>query len=586
MLLVEIVLNSPAALRLLHGRPHGGSDFICIQDDQALGVSGGAADGLDQGRLAAEESLFVRVQHRHQADLRQVQALPQEVDAHQHVELAQPQVPDDLHPLDGLHVRVHIPHPDAGVFEIFRQVLRHFLGQCCDKDTLVSGGPLVDLRHQVIDLAGDGPHLHPGVQQARGPDDLLHHLVRPLPFVGARRGGDKHRLAHMRLKLLKFQGTVVIGAGQAEAVFHQAVFPGMVTVVHGPDLGQRHVALVHEQHEVLRKEVQQRHGRGPGGPVGDDAGVVLDAGAIAQLRHHLHVIFRPLADALGLHQLVVVCKVLDLLLQLFPDLADGPVHFLLGGDVMAGGIDGDVVQHPVHGAGDGIEVADPVDLVSKELHPDGVVLVVGGIELHRVAPDTEHIPLKGDVVALVPDLHQPPQQLVPVPLRPHPEGHHQLGEVVRLAQAVDAGDRGHHNHIPALQQGAGGGQPQAVDLLIGGGVLGNIGVRVGDISLWLVVIVVGDKVFHRVVGEKFLELRAQLGRQCLVMGQHQGGALDLLDDLGHGKGLAGAGDAQQHLLLQSVLDALRQRVDGLGLIAGGLVFRNDFKFRHSFFSAN
>ena len=33
------------------------------------------------------------------------------------------------------------------------------------------------------------------------------------------------------------------------------------------------------------------------------------------------------------------------------------------------------------------------------------------------------------------------------------------------------------------------------------------------------------------------------------MGQHQGGPLDPLDDLGHGKGLAGAGDAQQRLLV-------------------------------------
>ena len=65
------------------------------------------------------------------------------------------------------------------------------------------------------------------------------------------------------------------------------------------------------------------------------------------------------------------------------------------------------------------------------------------------------------------------------------------------------------------------------------------------------------------------------------MGQHQRGPLHLLDDLGHGKGLAGSGNAQQHLLLQPVLDALRQRGNGLRLVPGGLIFRYDFKFRHS-----
>ena len=360
----------------------------------------------------------------------------------------------------------------------------------------------------------------------------------------------------------------------------------MVAVVHGPHLGQRHMALVHKQHEVVGEKVQQGHGGRPGGPVGDDAGVVLDAGAVAQLRHHLHVVLRPLADALGLHQLVVVCKVFDLRLHLLPDFADGPVHLVLGGDIVAGGVDGDVVQHPVHRAGQGREVADAVDLIPEKLHPDGVVLVVGRVYLHGVAPDAEHVPLKGDVVALIADLHQPPQQLVPVPLGPHPEGHHQLGEVVRLAQAVDTGDGGHHDDVPPLQQGAGGGEPQAVDLIVGGGVLGDIGVGVGDIGLWLVVIVIGHEILHRVVGEKLLELGTQLGGQGLVVGQHQGGALDALDDLGHGEGLAGAGDAQQHLLLQPVLNALRQRGNGLRLVAGGLVFRNDFKFRHSVFSIN
>ena len=72
----------------------------------------------------------------------------------------------------------------------------------------------------------------------------------------------------------------------------------------------------------------------------------------------------------------------------------------------------------------------------------------------------------------------------------------------------------------------------------------------GDIGLRLVVVVVGHEILHRVVGEEFLELGAQLGGQGLVVGQHQGGTLHLLDDLGHGEGLARAGDAQQGLLVQ------------------------------------
>ena len=210
---------------------------------------------------------------------------------------------------------------------------------------------------------------------------------------------------------------------------------------------------------------------------------------------------------------------------------------------MAGGVNGHVVQYPVHRTGEGVKIGDPVDLVPKELHPDGVVLIVGGVDLHRVPPHPEAVPLEGHVIPLVAVLHQTAQQLVPVPLRPLTQRDHHLGEVIRLAQAVNAGHGGHHDHVPPLQQGAGGGQPQAVDLIIGRCVLGNIGIRVGDIGLRLVVIVVGDKILHGVVGEKLLEFRTKLGRQCLIVGQHQRRPLDLLNDLGHGVGLAGAGDA-------------------------------------------
>ena len=102
----------------------------------------------------------------------------------------------------------------------------------------------------------------------------------------------------------------------------------------------------------------------------------------------------------------------------------------------------------------------------------------------------------------------------------------------------------------------------------------------GNIGLRLVVVVVADEVLHGVVGKELLELRAELGRQGLVVGQDQRGPLDGLNDLGHGEGLAGAGNAQEDLFLQPVLDARRQGGDGLRLVAGGLVFGYDLEFRH------
>ena len=56
----------------------------------------------------------------------------------------------------------------------------------------------------------------------------------------------------------------------------------------------------------------------------------------------------------------------------------------------------------------------------------------------------------GNVVSLIADLHQPPEELVPVPFGPRPEGDHHLGEVGGFAQSVDAGYAGYDDYIPAF----------------------------------------------------------------------------------------------------------------------------------------
>src|SRR3954471_14668778 len=87
--------------------------LIGIEDRGAVDVPRGAADGLDERALRAQEAFLVRVEYRDQRHFRQVETLAQQVDAHQHVELAQAQVADDLHPLHGLHFGVQVAHLDA-----------------------------------------------------------------------------------------------------------------------------------------------------------------------------------------------------------------------------------------------------------------------------------------------------------------------------------------------------------------------------------------------------------------------------------------------------------------------------------------
>ena len=127
------------------------------------------------------------------------------------------------------------------------------------------------------------------------------------------------------------------------------------------------------------------------------------------------------------------------------------------------------------------------------------------------------------------------------------------------------------------KQRPGGGVPHPVDLLVDGRFLLDIGIGPRHISFGLIVIVVGDEVFDGVVGEEALELAVELRRQRLVGREDQGRPVGGGDHLGHGEGLARAGDAEQHLVALLALHAIDEFGDGRGLVALGLVLRTQLE---------
>ncbi len=381
-------------------------------------------------------------------------------------------------------------------------------------------------------------------------------------------------------KFVKFERAVIESRGQAEAVLHQRFLPCPVAPVHRAHLRQRRVALVHKEQEILGEIVQQRKRRAPRRAVGDDAGIVLDPTAIAQLLHHLDVVVRALADALGFDELVVLFKIFHPLVAFGADALDGGGKLLLCRHIVARGIDRRVVQDAGRGTGDDVDLADAVHLVAEKLDADSPVVRVSREDLHRVAPDAEHIALEGEVVSLVADVDELAQQLVKAARLAGAQGDDHVGVVDRVAQAVDAGDRGDHDHVAPLKEAGGRTVAQALDLIVDGGVLLNEGVGVRDVGLWLVVVVIAHEVLHRVLREKLLELAAQLRGKGLVVRQHQRRAVEARDDVGHRKGLAGAGHAQQDLLVQTVFDPRDQIVYGFRLIARGLEVGNKLECVH------
>ena len=80
--------------------------------------------------------------------------------------------------------------------------------------------------------------------------------------------------------------------------------------------------------------------------------------------------------------------------------------------------------------------------------------------------------------------------------------------------------------------------PQTVDLFVDQRIFFDVRVGGRNVGFWLIIIVVTYKILYRIVREEVLELPIQLGRERLVGGEHQGGAIGLRDDVRNRKGLA------------------------------------------------
>jgi hypothetical protein len=412
------------------------------------------------------------------------------------------------------------------------------------------------------------------VQQPRRADDLLDDLAPGLlQLVGAGRGAHVHHPRDDLLEFLERERAVVERAGQAEPVVHEDHLALAVAVVHRADLRDRHVALVDHQHPVApggpgEEVVEQGEGALARAAPVEVARVVLDARAVADLLDHLQVVLRARQQALGLEQLALGAQLEDARVQL---LADGPDRFLdrpLLGHVVHGGEDEEHRLLGEHLAGRRVDQRQALDLVPEQLDADGVLLV-GGVELDGVAPDAERAALEVVVPALVLHVGQRGEELAAVQLHARAQGEQPLVVGLRRPQPEDAADRGDDDGVAPAQQVAGGGEAEAVEVVVARGVLLDVDVPLGDVGLGLVVVVVGDEVVDGVVGQKLAHLLEELGGEGLVVAEDERGPLEALDDVRHGERLAGPGGAEQGDGGVPAPQALDEAIDRRGLVARG-----------------
>ena len=219
-----------------------------------------------------------------------------------------------------------------------------------------------------------------------------------------------------------------------------------------------------------------------------------------------------------------------------------------------------------------INLRDPVNLISKKFYPNRRIAIVCRKNLHCITAHPECTTVKIHVISRVLDIDQCTDDLISVLLHSRTKRNHHSKVILRAAQTIDTGNRGDHNHIFTLYKCRCGRQAQFINLLIDCRILGNISVRLWHICLRLIIIVIGDKIFHCILREEFLEFTVKLSRQCLVVRNDQRWLIKLCDDVRHRKGLTGTGHTKQSLELIAFLEASYQFFDRLWLVAGWLVW--------------
>lgn len=259
--------------------------------------------------------------------------------------------------------------------------------------------------------------------------------------------------------------------------------------------------------------------------------------------------------------------------QLFLDRLDRAIQRRARGDIVRIGVNLDRLQIAGLLAGQRVEFGDGIDLVAEHRDAPGGILKVGGEDFDRIAAHAERAALEIHVAAFVLLGHEVGQQLALVQpvAHLHLEGHGGVG--FHRADTVDARHRSDDDAVIAFQQRASGGVAHPVDLFVDRGFLFDEGVGARHIGFRLIIIVIGDEIFHRIVGEEVFEFGIELRRQRLVRRKDDGRALRRLDHLGHGEGLARTGDAEQHLAALAGIDAFHEVGNCGRLVTGWLVLR-------------
>src|ERR1043166_3745448 len=101
---------------------------------------------------------------------------------------------------------------------------------------------------------------------------------------------------------------------------------------------------------------------------------------------------------------------------------------------MTAGINGDLADRAEHRAGEGIKLSNALDKIAKKLDAQRPLFLMGRENVHHIATHAKSTTVKVNVVALVLNVYQAPQNVIPRYFHLVVEQHKHAGVVLGRAK--------------------------------------------------------------------------------------------------------------------------------------------------------
>src|SRR3989344_357395 len=158
--------------------------------------------------------------------------------------------------IQGLYIAVDVCGFELAVFEIFRQILRHFFGESRYQNPPTMLYYFFRFFQKILHLpkllfvACNSAHLDFRIHEPCWAYHLLHHSPTFLLFIFRGRCRSIDYLSDTFIKFFKGERPVIYRRGQAKAVLNERQFARATTLVHPADLWHGHMTFIYHSQKV------------------------------------------------------------------------------------------------------------------------------------------------------------------------------------------------------------------------------------------------------------------------------------------------------------------------------------------------